>query len=75
MAMPKRAEIFEEIFGANIENFSTAEEIDQFIQETRGIEKLKIEEIRTNVVCNRGNSIELEKADLNDLIDSHFSYS
>lgn len=72
--MSKRAEIFEEIFSVDISNFSTAEDIDLFIQERRGIDRLKIVDIRNNVVFKRGLNVKLEKVNLNNVIDNYFSY-
>ncbi len=67
--MKPRAEIFEAVFNINIEDFSTTEEIDEFVQKRCGRGELKTEEIITNVVLNRGSIVPVEKIELNEMID------
>lgn len=64
----KRTVIFEEKYGVNIDDFSTTEEIDDFIAKKLGKKSLDVEFIHRDVVSTRGAVIQI----VNNEIDKKF---
>lgn len=64
----KRTVIFEEKYGVNIDDFSTTEEIDDFIAKKLGKKSLDVEFIHRDVVSARGAVIQI----VNNEIDKKF---
>jgi len=58
--MDKKTVIFEDKFGVDINNFSTTEDVDKFIEDKLG-RKLGVKKIKTNLVTNRGCIIPIKK--------------
>lgn len=63
-----RTIIFEDKYGVNIDDFSTTEEIDDFVAEKLGKKSLDVEFIRRNIVSARGAIVPI----VNDDIDKEF---
>ena len=61
--------IFEKKYGVNINDFSTIEEIDKFIEEKKGkkLELIKLDD--RGIAHSRGNVFELRKYDINRILD------
>lgn len=63
-----RTIIFEDKYGVNIDDFSTTEEIDDFVAKKLGKKSLDVEFIHRNIVSARGAIVPI----INNDIDKEF---
>lgn len=64
-----RTIIFEDKYGVNIDDFSTTEEIDDFVAEKLGKKSLDVEFIHQNIVSARGAIVPIVNNDIDKEFD------
>lgn len=64
-----RTIIFEDKYGVNIDDFSTTEEIDDFVAEKLGKKSLDVEFIHRNIVSARGAIVPIVNNDIDKEFD------
>ena len=65
----KRTVIFEEKYGVNIDDFSTTEEVDDFVAKKLGKKSLDVEFIHADVVSARGAIIPIVSNEIDKKFD------
>jgi hypothetical protein len=65
----QRTILFERAFGVDIRKFPTTEDVNKLISKARGLTKLEIVRIETDLVTNRGNIFRIVSYDIDKRVD------
>ncbi len=68
-AIVMKTKFFERVFGVDIKDFPTTEDIDKFIKKVRGGKDIEIVHIETPLITTKGSIFPIQHYDIEKLVD------